>query len=242
MIMTMGASAFAQYKPLNVSSDDFQEVNLKNSNSIRYSFLKMANNLINAYDSQENLAVEFIDASNPSVLNFYNSVTNRDNKEHMAMTYFKNFNIDGKNMATCFVFYEPSKKIFENYGTQGFNQHETFTYLVGHEMGHCFNRHKNIELVNSTDTRGSEVLADLFIIADRMNNNDYNLAVKIINFTKVSGSPIHQTSQFTEKFLLESNEKNTFQHKLSPDELLELTYKFFKNNYTKDVDKSEHKH
>lgn len=224
--LTLSCNVFAQ-------TSSFQEVNLKNSNSIRYSFLELANGLIKKYDSPNYLAVEFMDASNPAVLRFYNSVTNRNNDEHMAVSYFNKFNIDGQDISTCFVFYEPSKKIFEGYMSRGFTQEETFKYLVGHEMGHCFARHQKPSMVENTDARGNELLADLFVIADNMNNNNYNLAVKIINFVKLSNDKIHETSPFTEKFLLEANEKNLFKNYLPPSELLDLIYTFFEKNYVK---------
>ena len=210
-------------------NSNFQEINIKNSNAIRYTFLSMSNAMLKQYVTNKSnpLAIEFMDASNPAILKFYNSVTRRENKEHLAMTYFKNFNVDGVNTPTCFIFYEPSKNIFEGYLTKDLTQEETFTYLVSHEIGHCLFKYADID----PDAHATEVLADLFSLATIMNDGRNNLAVKIIKLSKNQNDKVHETNSYLEKFFLESNKKNTFSEKIKPQEVIDIAYTFFKNNY-----------
>lgn len=207
------------------------KINIYNSDEVRYLFNHMSEDLIerfNQNNKQNPIAFEMIDASDPTVLKFYNKVTHRENTEHLAISYFKQFKIDGKISQACFVFYEPTKNIFSAYMNKGFTQEEAFSYTTTHEIGHCLFRSRDIR----TDRKGSELLADLFAIAHSMNNNKYNQAVKIIKINKDTSSEIHQNSQALEKFFLYSNENNLFANKKNPDELLSLVLTYFKENHS----------
>lgn len=227
LLATSSTYSFAER--VEDSRPSFQDINIKNSNAVRYTFLSMTNTMLKDYVNHKNnpLSIEFMDASNPSVLKFYNSVTRRDNQDHLAMTYFKNFNVDGVNTPTCFIFYEPSKNIFEGYLSKDFTQEESFTYLVSHELGHCLFKYANID----PDPHGKEVLADLFSIATMMNEGRNNLAVKVIKNSKTQNDKIHETGEYLEKFFLQANEKNIFKEKIKPQEVIDSAYSFYKNNY-----------
>lgn len=229
LTLTVSCSHVFAQSQSNEPNPLFQEFNIKNSNAVRFTFLQMSNEIVKKYDQNKSnpLTVEFMDASNPSILKFYNSVTRRDNREHLAMSYFKNFNIDGVNRPTCFIFYEPEKNIFEGYFARGFTKEETFSYLVSHEMGHCLFMYGDID----SDSHGREVLADLFAIADLMNEGRYNLAVKVIKMSKQQNDKLHETGQYIEPFFLYANEKNLFKEKAKPQDVIDIAYNFFREKY-----------
>lgn len=207
------------------------KINIYNSDEVRYLFNHMSEDLIerfNKNNTQDPIAFEMIDASDPTVLKFYNKVTHRENTEHLAISYFKQFKIDGKISQACFVFYEPTKNIFSAYMNKGFTQEEAFSYTTTHEIGHCLFRARDIR----TDRKGNELLADLFAIAHSMNHNKYNQAVKIIKINQDTPSELHQNSQALENFFLFSNENNLFAQEKTPDELMDTVLSYFKEHHS----------
>jgi len=225
------ATQWANRAPSVQNSSAFLEINIKNSNEVRYLFNNLSAELVKEYNTSDKIAFEMMDASDSAMLNFFNHVTQRKNSDHLAMTYFDKFIIDGETLPTCFVFYEPSKNIFNSYISSGFSQEEAFTYLVSHEMAHCFFKHKGIQL----DPQGDEIIADLFAIAHSMNNNRYNQVVKIIKFTKHTENPIHSNGIILEKFFLQANQKNLFAEKKSPQEIMQLVLNYFKDNFSSHI-------
>lgn len=206
------------------------KINIYNSDEVRYLFNHMSEDLISRFNhnKKEPIAFEMIDASDPTVLKFYNKVTRRENTEHLAISYFKEFKIDGELTQACFVFYEPTKNVFSAYMEKGFTQEETFSYTTTHEIGHCLFRAREIR----TDRKGSELLADLFAIAHSMNHNKYKQVVKIIKLNKSTPSEIHQNSQALENFFLFSNENNLFAKEKTPDELIDTVLSYFKEHHS----------
>lgn len=211
----------------------YSNINIYNSDEVRYLFNKMSEALIKEYNHNKtkNLAFEMLDASDTDVLQFYNKVTHRENNNHLALDYFANFKIDGENVPACFVFYDPTKKIFTNYMQQGFTQEEAFSYLTVHEFAHCLFASRGV----SVDSRGNEILADLFAVAHSMNLNKYKQVVKIIKLNKVTNSAIHQNAPFLENFFLMSNDNNLFSTKKTPDELVDIVFSYFKNHFQEHI-------
>lgn len=205
------------------------KINIYNSDEVRYLFNHMSEDLISRFNhnKKEPIAFEMIDASDPTVLKFYNKATRRKNTEHLAISYFKQFKIDGELTQACFVFYEPTKNVFSAYMEKGFTQEESFSYTTTHEIGHCLFRARDIR----TDRKGSELLADLFAIAHSMNHNKYKQVVKIIKLNKSTPSEIHQNANELENFLFYSNDKNLFATEKTPDELMDIVLSYFKEHH-----------
>lgn len=175
--------------------------------------------------SSQPLILTLMDINNPIVKNFIDTNTKLNNQEQLATHYFPKFIVNNNTTSLCMIFYDSNHNIFYDYeNNTSFSKEETIQYLTWHELGHCFSFHIN----NIREAKKDEAIADSFAISLAINNNNPNLALKIVESIKLlNNKDIHANGIYLQNFLSNIIENNTFRDKKNINEIFNIIYFYY---------------
>ncbi len=210
------------------STPSFSNFDYNNENDIRTTFNKEISSLFKSYKSTQPLTADILNSGDPNVLSFLKGISKHKEGHGLAVNYFKNFKVSGVDTSFCLIFYEPKNNIFKDYIKKTeFNQEDAITYLIWHEMGHCFAFHETF-LKNERD---DEKIADMFAIALSLNNKKEKMAITILKELKnINYQDIHSNIDYLKKFHHELKLSELLNKELSINQILAVIFYYYNNN------------
>lgn len=205
-----------------------KEFNLDDYSDINKAFSLEVKRLLVYYSRKKiPLTAEILDSSNDKVKNFLIKDLNYSAEHPLATHYFPNFKVDNKETAFCLIYYDSKQNLFKSYESmKNLSKYESMQYLTWHEMGHCLGRYEGISL----EDRKNEEFSDEFAVAVAQNNNNDNLAKKIVKQVSfINEDSMHGNGKQVAKFYDELIAKKIFITPKTLNQVLEVVIYFNQN-------------
>lgn len=229
IISVINSYAIGNDKPK--SSKDIV-VNMNKYDDLHSYFTVQSKKILVNYRTNKPVTAELLDTKDPSVKKFLNNELHNNATEPLAVMYYPKFKVDNNETAFCLVYYDSDQNLFKTYeDMKNLSNTEAITYLTWHEMGHCLTKHQGV----FPDERRTEELADIFAISLALNNNNKNLAQKIVKQVELTDkSDIHGNGEEVRKFYEEVISKRMFIEKRTINQIIDIcTYFLDKGNLDK---------